>query len=120
MRWLNKWLAELPSTNGRIAVTLFIALATTARYLASGLPPGPVPAWEPSWEWLIFIAAMAGLDVAQFAFKRNTYAPSPPAPPDIEDAAAKREVVPLRSQTVVVDASPPVANTPPLPLIADD
>jgi hypothetical protein len=60
-----KWLSELPSTNARIAVSLLLALATGVRVLAS---------WEaPPTEWLVFLAAMMGLDVAQFAAKRATY-----------------------------------------------
>ena len=61
-------LARLPSTNSRIALTLFLSLGTGLRYWAS---KGPDP-WEPTWEWLAFLATMAGLDVAQFANKRRT------------------------------------------------
>jgi hypothetical protein len=63
------WLARLPTTQARVAVTLSCVVATTARYLAGG--------WEPSWDWLTFLAVMSGLDLTQFAVKRRTeFAPS--------------------------------------------
>lgn len=60
------WLASLPSTNARIAVTLLCVLGTAARYWSSA-------SWEPSVEWLAFLAAMSGLDAAQFYAKRVTF-----------------------------------------------
>jgi len=63
------WLAKLPTTQARVAVTLALAVGTAIRYWAGG--------WEPSWEWLTFIAASSGLDVTQFRIKRTTsWAPS--------------------------------------------
>lgn len=86
---MNEWLSKLPSTNARIASTLFLALLTTLRYLSSGMALGTlqIAAWQPSESWLLFLAAMSGLDLAQFYAKRKTYDETsrPPAPPDIED-----------------------------------
>lgn len=62
---MTEWLARLPTTNARIAMTLVLALGTGIKYWASF-------EWEPSWAWLSFLVAMAGLDVAQFATKRKT------------------------------------------------
>jgi hypothetical protein len=60
------FLAKLPSTNARIAMTLVLAFGTGVKYWVS-------TTWEPSWEWLSFLVLWAGLDVAQFATKRTTY-----------------------------------------------
>jgi hypothetical protein len=62
---MTGWLATMPSTNTRIAVTLWLACGTGVRYWSSA-------SWQPSWEWLAFLTAMAGVDVAQFAVKRRT------------------------------------------------
>lgn len=92
---INQFLATLPSTNFRIFVTLFVTVATAARYLASGvgLQPGGIhiDTWEPSWEWLLFLAAMAGIDLAQFHLKRKSHMETTPTLPDPEDANALRE-----------------------------
>jgi len=66
MTRLIDWLAKLPSTNARIAMTLLLGLGTGVKYWASAN-------WEPSWEWLSFLVLWAGLDVAHFATKRTTY-----------------------------------------------
>ena len=60
-----KWLAKLPTTNARIAATILLILATGVSVLVR---------WTaPPWEWLVFLGASAGLDVAQFASKRLTH-----------------------------------------------
>lgn len=71
---MTAWLATMPSTNARIFVTLLLTCGTAARYWSSA-------SWEPSWEWLTFLAAMAGIDTVQFAVKRKTDGrfQSPPA-----------------------------------------
>lgn len=66
MNKLMDLLARLPSTNARIAMTLLLALGTGVKYWSSGV-------WEPSVEWLAFLVAWAGIDVAQFAAKRKTF-----------------------------------------------
>lgn len=60
-----KWLATFPSTNGRIVLSLVMAAGTCVKVLVTG--------WEPTWEWLVFLTAWAGLDVVQFTQKRKTY-----------------------------------------------
>ena len=64
-RWL--WLAELPTTNLRIAVTLVMAIGTGARVLLTS--------WDVPGDWLTFLTVWAGLDVVQFGTKRATYKP---------------------------------------------
>ena len=59
-----QWLAKLPTTNARIAVTILLILATGIMTLIRWTPP-PI-------EWLGFLALSAGLDVAQFHSKRLT------------------------------------------------
>jgi hypothetical protein len=66
------WLAKLPSTNARIAVTLGVVVGTAVRYWWSS------PPWEPSGEWLAFLVAMSGVDVLQFHSKRQTQKDPPP------------------------------------------
>jgi hypothetical protein len=76
-----KWLAELPATNVRILITMLIFIATG---VASEFGQKAVET-----EWLITLAVMAGVDLAQHINKRWTFEPSPPATPDVEDAAAE-------------------------------
>jgi hypothetical protein len=88
MTWLWRWLADFPSTNGRIFMTLGVFLGTAVRYWTS-------ETWKPSYEWLAFLIVMAGLDVAQFAKKRETYVAAPPNAKDIEDVPSKATPHPL-------------------------
>lgn len=80
-------LAEVPTTNLRIVVTLGVFVATAAVYLglaALRLVHVEAKAWEPSEVWLAFIAVMSGLDWVQFRTKRQTHTPpdsSAPAGP---------------------------------------
>ena len=63
-RRLLSWIGSLPTTNARIAVTLACTVATCARVVATG--------WHPDEAWLLFLAGMSGIDVAQFGVKRVT------------------------------------------------
>lgn len=64
---LNAFLAKLPSTNARIAITLICVVVTALAYcIAWDAPDG---GWE---AWLTFLAAMSGLDALQFGVKRKT------------------------------------------------
>jgi len=79
-------LADVPTTNLRIVVTLAVYVATAAVYL--GLAIGRLfqldaKVWAPNWDWLAFIAVMSGLDAAQFVGKRKTHIPpaTPETPP---------------------------------------
>ena len=58
-------IGTLPTTNMRIIVTLYIAVRTSEHYMRN-------PSWVPSIEWLGFILALAGVDVAQWTLKRKT------------------------------------------------
>ena len=70
MMWLWKRLADMPSTNVRIFVTLLVFVGTAIGYWYTGNPPDR--------EWLVFIAVMAGVDALQFGAKRATEKPTPP------------------------------------------
>lgn len=72
MSW--DWVAKMPSTNLRIAITILLALATGIRVVASAK-------WDPPNDWLVFLSVWAGLDVLQFSAKRITQKPEP-APPE--------------------------------------
>jgi hypothetical protein len=81
------WLNGINSTNTRILVTLFVTIATAARYLWIGIPgSGGVSAFD---SWLMFVAVMAGIDASQYVGKRfsdSGYAAAkytPPAPVNI-------------------------------------
>jgi hypothetical protein len=81
------WLNGINSTNTRILVTLFVTIATAARYLWIGIPgSGGVSAFD---SWLMFVAVMAGIDASQYVGKRFSdtgYAAAkytPPAPVNI-------------------------------------
>lgn len=64
---VNAFLGRLPSTNARIAVTLVCVLVTALAYSIAWRAP------DTGWEsWLTFLAAMSGLDAAQFFAKRKT------------------------------------------------
>jgi hypothetical protein len=64
-RRLTAWLAAMPSTNARIAVTLLCVFGTAVRYWASS-------SWVPDGGWLTFLAAMSASDGAVFYLKRRT------------------------------------------------
>jgi hypothetical protein len=72
------WLSRLPSTNARIAATIFCMMGTAFRYWWTAGGPGQ---WQPSYEWLAFLAVMAGIDTAQFNVKRKTHSGAPTPPP---------------------------------------
>lgn len=79
MNWLWKRLADMPSTNARIFLTLLIFGGTAIRYwYTNDVPDG---------QWLAFIAVMAGVDALQFGAKRVTEKPTPPLGKDQEDTA---------------------------------
>ncbi len=50
-------LGEVPTMQTRVLVTLVCVLITTLRYNLAGI--WVVPIWEPSYEWLGFLAVAA-------------------------------------------------------------
>lgn len=70
MSRLSAWLATLPSTNARIAVTLGCVALTTLVYLSLAAFGS---SWEPSATWLMFLGGMSGIDTVQFYAKRRTH-----------------------------------------------
>lgn len=69
MKRIREFLATLPSTNARIAVTLLCVFLTGLVYWACALLRRD---WVPDAGWLTFLVAMSGIDVAQFYGKRVT------------------------------------------------
>jgi len=73
MSW--KWLAEMPSTNVRIANSILMAMGTFLLMAVTALIVvlrGTGQGWEPSEIWLGFLVLWAGLDLGQFMGKRTT------------------------------------------------
>ena len=103
MNWLWKWLADFPSTNGRIFVTIGLSVGTAVRYWTS-------ETWKPSYEWLAFLVVMSGLDVVQFGKKRDTFQAQPPSGKDIEDTPSKP--VPVKITTAETLGASPGALPP--------
>lgn len=71
-------LAETPTTSLRMYVTFILSIATAFKYLLSPCiaqlvsSTGACVSWQPSQAWLMFIAALGGIDVLQYAAKRST------------------------------------------------
>jgi hypothetical protein len=87
----QRWVADLPSTNFRILVSICLAVVVVLSALLSMLvAPGRMGmVQEPIFNSiLIFLGVMMGLDVTAFAIKRTTFTETPPASRDIEDAKA--------------------------------
>ena len=80
---INDWVTGLASTNWKIAIGMFMSVATMIFYFGSEIrcrwQAGCRPIDSTNWGmWLTFVAAWAGISVAQYAVKRSTYAsPSP-------------------------------------------
>lgn len=58
-------LGKVPTTQLRIVVTLALVVGTAIKIWTS-------QNWSPEWDWLLFLAGMAGLDVLQHYGKRKT------------------------------------------------
>ena len=66
-----KWMAIIngtSTTNIRVYVTLFCTLVTMFAYVGNII--------NPSWDWLLFLIIMSGIDAAQYTSKRITYKPN--------------------------------------------
>lgn len=76
MNALMELWGKLPTMQARVTVTLGAVIATTLRYVLSGehvLPNGQLTSmWSPSYEWLMFLVVMSGLDLKGFQVKRMT------------------------------------------------
>lgn len=124
---MKRWLADLPTT---AAVTVSgIALAFgTGLALLGAMALGREVQEGALGLWLAFVAAMLGVGYAQFAKKRDTYTPSPPNPPDVEDVRADPAPTPARSVAALYEkagVTPPprpsiVGRDPVLPSKHDD
>jgi hypothetical protein len=67
-------IAETPTTSIRMWVTLALSLATGAKYLSyqCTIQNNMCITWVPADSWLMFLAALGGIDLAQFTAKRMT------------------------------------------------
>jgi sterol desaturase/sphingolipid hydroxylase (fatty acid hydroxylase superfamily) len=93
--WAIARLGIVPTTQLRVVTTIGLAVATGIVYLGLaikvsmfGLHNPAVPGtettlvWTPSYEWLGFLAVMAGIDTLHFFAKRHTHKPGGDAPPE--------------------------------------
>lgn len=78
------FLGDLPSTSYRIFVTTLCFVAITVTVCACLWFEKEVDI-AVLGTMLAATTGMAGVDYLQFAKKRDTYQPSPPATPDVED-----------------------------------
>lgn len=72
-------LSELPTTNLRIVVTLGVYAATSLVYLGYAVARlwlTDAKPWVPSWDFMVFIGVMSGIDVTQYIGKRRTHIPT--------------------------------------------
>lgn len=114
MNWIKRFLADFPTTNGRIVFTLVVVGGTAIRYLGFGVPYRTTQTGLPvvdGWGyWLLFLGGMAGLDVGQYIGKRFS---------DTEYAAAKNAAttptVTVEAPSQVTIATPPSIPIPPIP-----
>lgn len=69
-----KFVAEFSTSNARIFSTIFLSVATAAKYLLTScnIVDAQCVHWEPSVEWCGFLIAMSGLDVGHYLVKRKT------------------------------------------------
>ncbi len=67
------FLEKVPTTKIRILVTVFLIFGTGVAYLFYAchniLSTGACVNWEPSTNWYIFLSALAGVDITQYAAK---------------------------------------------------
>lgn len=67
------FIEHVPTTRIRILVTIGLIVATTITWLMHSCdmrtPQGICVGWEPSSNMIIFLAALAGVDVAQYVSK---------------------------------------------------
>jgi hypothetical protein len=108
------WLSKFPTTNGRIVFTLVLVLVTAIRYLVFGVPmkigANNIPIVDGWGYWLLFLAGMAGLDVAQFAAKRATFDSDAHATGAVREASEPSPPVPA-----VIDNTSTTSATPAAP-----
>ena len=84
--WL-KVFNGISTTNLRIYFTIVLAMGTAIFYWITKIAP--------DGQWLMFIGAIAGIDVAQFASKRYSYdagAPSKPGDAAYEEVTATTDI----------------------------
>lgn len=95
------WLTTFPQGQGKAFVALgCLFLTGVTLWVAVFMEKKVEEAWL--WPWLTAITAVLGVSHLDFRIKRETYIPSPPNPPDVEDAqaGATTEEVPAEPATL--------------------
>lgn len=74
---INKFLEETPTTKVRVLATIGLIIGTGVVYLYHACSyRHPVTyqcyGWEPSMNWILFLSALAGVDVSQYFVKSFT------------------------------------------------
>lgn len=110
MNNFKMWLDNLPSTNFKIFISALLSCGTALVLFAAFILRIPVNESVLAL-WLGYLGAFAGINYLQFAKKRETYRPSPPNTPDVEDAGTDTSTV--RSTETGRSAPGPIA--PPVP-----
>jgi len=88
------WVADLNTTPYRIVVSIWLSVAVVIALMvglllgAQGILKKGAMQESIVDSILLFLFGMMGIDAASFIAKRATYKPSPPNPPDVEDAQA--------------------------------
>lgn len=63
MKTLREILINIPTTKLRILVSIILTVWTAYAVLVRN--------WDPNWEWLAFLALNTGLDISQYAVRKN-------------------------------------------------
>lgn len=113
MNNFKMWLDNLPSTNFKIFISALLSCGTALVLFTAFLLDIEVDEAILAL-WLGYLGAFAGINYLQFAKKRETYRPSPPNTPDVEDAGTDTRTV--RSTETGRSAPGPIA--PPAPPVA--
>ncbi len=96
----------LPTTRIRILVTIGLIVATVVTWLMHACDvrnaQGVCVGWEPSANMIMFLAALAGVDVAQYLSKGMINAKAPPAATPTEEP---QEEPPVESTTDISELS---------------
>jgi hypothetical protein len=107
---MTKFLSSLPSTNFRIFVTMGLVSLVILRYIISGAAIGEMhfDKFQPDWDVLMFLAVLAGIDLAQFHLKRKTepdYLAANQPQVTVKTANVKTDEVTLNTATGTVPAA---------------
>jgi disulfide bond formation protein DsbB len=74
---MNRWIADLATTNFRIVVSIILAVVLVLVLLVALILKIELQS-EIVWALIAFVGAMLGIDVTQFSIKRKTEIVTPP------------------------------------------